>query len=289
MQRGRVHEQASLFADDIQRDLQSRIPALQRIVNRWQARGGTPEYEFGQDANYYIRDMPGFQAIAWADSSFHVRWVIPLFGNEKAVGLNLGIEKKRRVALEAAKSGRIPVMTHPVELVQGDMGLIVYFPIFLDKKFDGFVLAVLNTQDWLNYVLRANERMEHLKDVSLSVEMEGETIFTRSNWEETKETKYDATITRSTMFHPITIRCKPTVAFLAVNSSLLPEAAMGIGMVLVLLATFVVYFFKNPMPKPGHPTPHSRLWKMRSRNAGWPRLNSSNSPRDSPSPPRRVK
>lgn len=77
----------------INQDLQERLQSLERIAKRWEVRNGTPRAEFESDAFAYITDHPGYQAIEWVDKSFHVRWIIPLKGNEQAQGLNLGFEK----------------------------------------------------------------------------------------------------------------------------------------------------------------------------------------------------
>jgi len=45
------------------------------------------------------------------DKNFHMRWFIPFTGNEKAQGLNLAFEEKRRLPLEKAKFLRKPTMT----------------------------------------------------------------------------------------------------------------------------------------------------------------------------------
>jgi len=115
-------------------DLQKRVQSLQRIVERWEIRGGTPQHEFESDALAYITDDPGYQAIEWVDNTFHVRWVVPQAGNDKAHDLYLGFEQKR------------PTLSSPVDLVQGGKGFLVYDPIFVGDEFKGFLLAVFRTQ-----------------------------------------------------------------------------------------------------------------------------------------------
>lgn len=63
------------------------------------------------------------------DPSFYVQWVVPLEGNEAEQNLNLGLEEKRRYALETARDHHKIVITHPIDLVQGvrDFWLISLF------------------------------------------------------------------------------------------------------------------------------------------------------------------
>lgn len=240
-----INERAALFADDIQRNLDSRIPAFKRMVARWQTRNGIPQNEFIRDANSYIHDMPGVQAIEWVDPNFHVQWVVPLFGNEKAVGLNLGFEKNRRIALEKAKAGMVPVMSKPIDLVQGGKGLLVYFPIFANNTFEGFILAVFNTQDWLSYVLRDNEEHDHLSDVRFNIEIESTLAYRQKGWEDVAGADFSGRANSSIMGHPFKVVCKPTSEFIEKHTTLLPDVALGVGLVLAVLATFVVHFFQR--------------------------------------------
>ncbi len=71
---------------------------------------------FESDARSYFTDLPGFQALEWVDLDFHVRWIVPMAGNEQDLGLNLAFEEERRIELETAKESRVPTMTSPINL-----------------------------------------------------------------------------------------------------------------------------------------------------------------------------
>lgn len=145
----------------INQQLQTRILALTRMAGRWQLRGETPFAEWEADASSYLRDYPGFQAIEWVDSSFYVRWIVPIAGNEAAQNMNLATEERRRTALEAAVKRRNVTITHTVNLVQSGKGFLVYLPLFLDNQksknpFDGFIIGVFRTRTLLDYVVAKN-------------------------------------------------------------------------------------------------------------------------------------
>lgn len=172
-----LNSESQLVANLIQTDLNSKVPALQRLVDRWQIRGGTPRHEFEVDAGNYVNDNPAFQAIEWVDPSFHVRWVIPLEGNEKAVGLNLGFEENRRQALLKARDNRSVALSKPVELVQGGTGLLFYFPIYVKDRFDGFVLVVFKTENWISRILNDHINSQNIQDIAFEVVLDNENIF----------------------------------------------------------------------------------------------------------------
>ena len=63
----------------VHKDLESRIEALSRMVNRWKMRpGGTPYPEWRQDALNLIADEPGYQTLKWVDPQYRIRWVASL-------------------------------------------------------------------------------------------------------------------------------------------------------------------------------------------------------------------
>jgi len=58
------------------------------------------------DAQKYVTDYNGYQAIEKVDKDYIVRWIIPEKNNEKAKNLYLGFEENRKKALEIAKNER---------------------------------------------------------------------------------------------------------------------------------------------------------------------------------------
>lgn len=186
-----IEAQATTILQVINLDLQKRVRSLQRLVKRWEARNGTPQAEFTTDALAYITDDPGYQAIEWVDKSFHVRWIIPLKGNEKAQGLNLGFEKHRLIALKQARDKKLPTLTSPIDLVQGGKGFLVYNPIFVGNEFEGFVLAVFRTQELLEHLVEVPENQGRDANYIVQILMDRDTIFTEPSWDDNRETRWE--------------------------------------------------------------------------------------------------
>ncbi|MBU1611310.1 MAG: diguanylate cyclase [Proteobacteria bacterium] len=223
----------------------SRIPALRRIANRWSVRGGTPKEEFLADAQAYHEDLPGFQGIAWVDKDFYVRWIYPLWGNEKALNLNLGFEEKRRTTLEQSRNGNKLLMTPPIDLIQGDKGLIVYFPIYIGSRFDGFISAVFNVDQWLGHVLQYHGVKAAMNEYTIIVEVDGETSFQQLGEEDLGQTEFDAVVTTTVLGHKFSLYCRPTGVFFKQHHATVPDIAAGVGFVLSLLVSFVVYLYQK--------------------------------------------
>lgn len=82
-----------------------------------------------------------------------VRWVYPLKGNERAIGLNYMENPLQRESVLSAQALGRPLLAGPVELVQGGLGFINRTPILLDNDSDSLrkywglvsVVAYVNT------------------------------------------------------------------------------------------------------------------------------------------------
>jgi signal transduction histidine kinase len=145
--------------------------ALRRMAVRW-VEGCYPSQEAWEaDAHAYIEDFPVFQAVEWVDPQHRVQWVVPIKGNEAAVGLDLSFEPHRKLALEAAKSKGKPTVSAPVDLVQGGKGFLVYVPIHREDRFEGFILGVYRTSELFDFVFQGQS------EVSATVSYKGTPIY----------------------------------------------------------------------------------------------------------------
>ena len=247
--------------------LEHRILALERMAKRWEARGGTPQSEWEEDARTLVNDHKGYQAIEWVDSSYYVRWIIPKKGNEAIINLNAGFEPKRRQALEAAKNRRSMTITRPIDLVEGDKGFLAYFPLFVEpefneqppaqstrkqesqasgetpgnislgtREFDGFILGVFKIKPLLDKILQQQAYREY----GLTVFDEDEVIYNTvsPNWE-LKQWSQEETFN----LYGVEWRIKvvPSPKLLASVQSPLPEIVMTVGLILGWSLALVVY------------------------------------------------
>ena len=76
------------------------------------------------------------------------------------------LRKTDGLALELARDKDQPTMTSPINLVQGGKGFLIYFPIFINKEFQGFVSAVFKVDHWLRYVFSLPEIIKERENFS---------------------------------------------------------------------------------------------------------------------------
>ena len=157
----------------IRQDIDNRLAALDRLAERWTAAGGTLRPVWEADAARYVTDMPGFQAIEWADATLHIRWIVPLAGNEAAQDLDITRTEQARVAVAAARESGKATLTRPFELAQGGLGIAAYSPVTRDNRFDGVIVGVVRLDFWLNAVIaRAQSTNYHVR-----ILLEGQEVY----------------------------------------------------------------------------------------------------------------
>ena len=238
---------------EINTQMQNRFQVLNRMGKRWMNRGGTPKFEWEVDAQNYVKDYPGFQAIEWIDPDFYVRWIVPLAGNEEAQNLNLAFEPRRKAALEKARQKDTLTVTRTINLVQGGKGFLVYVPIFLNtsqtnekaQSFDGFILGVFRLQPLLDTLL--NKKV--VPGYNLSI-FDGEReIYRRSFAEDSQLVEIQWAEDTEINFKDVTwkLRVWPTSKLLESEQSLLPQSVFYGGLVMAVLGTLVIYLAQTSL------------------------------------------
>ena len=157
----RAHEHIELATDNagninqslIRHDIDHRIAALDRLAQRWTATGGTPRSVWEADALRYIADMQGFQAIAWADATSHMKWIVPLDQYESMLDMDVTESERNRAAVSDARKIGDAALSQPFDLADGGLGLTAYIPVFRRGTFDGAIVGVLDLESWLIAVI----------------------------------------------------------------------------------------------------------------------------------------
>ncbi len=144
-----VQVNASNLGNNIETQIKNHARALERMAQRWSMRRGTPRPEWTSDANRYVTDFEGYQAVEWIDETGYSRWVMPEIGNEKALNFNLLSETNRRAAMEKARDEHITTLSHSVDLVQGEKGFLVFVPLYSGDDFGGYIAGIFKIKNFV--------------------------------------------------------------------------------------------------------------------------------------------
>lgn len=149
----RLHQarhQAAILANERAYTIQSSIDhvlsatyALAAMLQ--QGKGVIPDFE--RTAGWLLRFYPGAAALQLAPGGV-IRQVVPLAGNEQAIGHDLLHDPERdKEALLARNSGQL-MLAGPFDLRQGGRGMAGRLPVFLDQEqgqetFWGFAIVLI--------------------------------------------------------------------------------------------------------------------------------------------------
>ena len=158
------HEGFTIFAGR----LQARLPALQALS--WNAHVPVHERarfeaELGRrlgQSGFSISEKTSdghWRPAPLRDDYYPVQFIVPLSGNESALGFNTASDPVRWTAMRRAAEQDRPMATAPVQLVQEtghQPGVLIYLPVYSPGRVrtpTGYVAAVLRMGDLLSSVL----------------------------------------------------------------------------------------------------------------------------------------
>ena len=150
--RAAVEQTTHAVAVDMQTQVEARVLALVRLAGRWAVRGRPARDEWEHQAGMNLEHFPGYRAIEWADAAGRVRWVVPLRGNEAALGLDLRREPTRRATFDRAVAAGEPRLSRAVDLVVGGTGFLIIVPT-PGGDADGAVVGLFRADALLDTVL----------------------------------------------------------------------------------------------------------------------------------------
>ena len=145
--------EATSMAKRLEREFRVHANSISRMAKRFEALPDTPKEIWEQDARRYLSDFGVYQAIEWIDRDYVIRWMVPIEGNEDAIGFNVAFSPERRASLlEAQTTGNLDI-SGIVNLKQGGKGMVIYAPIFTGNANNGFIAGVFRMETLANYML----------------------------------------------------------------------------------------------------------------------------------------
>ena len=230
--------QAINLGAEVQRTINQQVLAMERMARRWEDQGGTPAALWKLDAERYLQHQPSLQAVAWVDPSMHLRWIEPLLGNERAKDLYLGFESRRKQALETARLKRVTTSTRNIELVQGGKAILVYAPLYIDDRFDGYIGGVFRIHTLFKSLVTSQAN----KGYGLVLYEDDEEIYRHVE----PGAVYEPSTSQEQKIGVLNLNWRlslqPSKALLTELKSPLPLIALMVGLLLALLMALAVHF-----------------------------------------------
>jgi two-component system, sensor histidine kinase and response regulator len=155
-QRVQIHREAAYGASEIRNALdagmRARILSLVRLARRWEVKGRPDLDSWELDGTLLLQHYLGIRAINWVDKTYDIRWVVPRTLSSLR-GRSIRMSAPRRDAAESARERHQVMLTRPLQLYDGQPGVLAYVPIFTHGTFDGFISGAFRFDDLLSTIL----------------------------------------------------------------------------------------------------------------------------------------
>ena len=235
-----------------------RVASLARMAARWKSSGGTAFEPWRADAANLASELPGLRGLQWIDSSYHVRWVEPLAGNEIALERDVLQGNEQAGALRsAAETGR-EFLTSPQQLPEGYTGFVAYLPLRNGGRFDGFIAGLFSIEDLFNGAVDARLSGNY----TISIASRGSIVFANSRGDSPLTRDLASAATVRIGDRAWTLSLVPTPDFVERQKSGLPMLVLGAGLLVAALAALSVRYALISRLKSAH------LTKSLALNAG---------------------
>lgn len=185
-------------------------------------------------ATLYARSSD-LQALNWVNTAGVIQIVVPLEGNEAAVGLDVSALPVPSQTLQEATKARMLRVSAPITLKQGGRGFVAYLPVF-EGRLIGYVNAVFRTQPLID-AIAANQLDNR---VSVVVGDGGATVWDFGAPAAPSGPDQHRVIDVGQRSWDIAVQ--PTAAGIAAFDSLLDELIIVFGSILALAMGGVVHF-----------------------------------------------
>ena len=140
------NQTAEISANQLKNGIESfvneKISILLQIRNFWLNSQSVTHEQFSGFCREIITQIPGFQAIEYADSSNRVIWIEPFLTNEPADHFKVSSDSVRYTTYQLAVQKRTVAVTPTLDLMQGGKGFIAIVPIFKNGRYEGAIFGV---------------------------------------------------------------------------------------------------------------------------------------------------
>lgn len=137
-------------------DLDQRMSALRRLADRWSSNQGTSRSTWEADVAHYLSDQPGYHAIEWVDASLQERWTMSSSRHAEQLADNdlslLDIQQLIRILPVEP----VAAISPPITLGQLRSGFLAYQPVDRAGQPDGWIIAALEFDSWLNALVNGS-------------------------------------------------------------------------------------------------------------------------------------
>lgn len=230
-------ERGKQLAQAMELRLLTRIEMLEGMASRWVQAGGLDEATWLSQAQAEVRRDPAIQNLSYNLPNGDVHWLEPVEGNQGALRPGLNSEPRRQATLQRAWRSGTTALVGPINLVQGGTGMLVFVPLLVGQRFDGFLTGVIKYHTVLDALDALRLRMP-AQDFDVSVKVAEVAVLEQGSVHPRSWTGHSRHALRGT---PIHVAVTPKGAALAELRSDMPAFLISAGTLISLLLGWSIF------------------------------------------------
>ena len=234
-----IAKEAIMLRDNLAAGVQAQILPVVRLTNRWKEFGRPRSQDWNADVRIIMQHFSAFEVMIWIDSSYQVRWVLhgrSVFVDEP---VNLGLDEKNLRILDTARRHQKPVFMRKNDLVSSEGVFQAYFPLYLGRQFDGFLVAFLRVRDLISMTLLENP----IPGYSFVLSNDNCVMYQRI--EDESEKGFQIAVNFDLFGVSSRVVLWPSAQTLAEKKSFLAESILGLGLFLTLLICILIHLVQT--------------------------------------------
>jgi len=147
-----LNEEANHFAATANIEIKETNNALERVRQRWETSQGTPKKLWLSDAANYQGDITFISSMAWINAQGELNWLTP---SKDAALIRDALHRNPEIqaALLQAKSTRVSQTISNI-VINNSQYFLYISPLFHTNKHDGYIITVLNINQFVASVLK---------------------------------------------------------------------------------------------------------------------------------------
>lgn len=156
----------------ISNGIENRITLLSGLAQRWEGEIGISRTNWEATVRRIFRAQPGYETIAWVDTSMQVSWVANTDNSDYPLNVDLRSRPTSLIAAQSALEQDTVVFTAPLDTISGIKSIEIYSPVYRPtsegQESDGLLLSVLLIGPFLESILPPALLADH--DVNISTD-----------------------------------------------------------------------------------------------------------------------
>lgn len=233
-----IIEEQKLIVDNARNEFHSKILALNRMKERWDISNGTPRTEWQHDAENYVQDQPGLNAVLFMPPDASQLWFAPQKQKEEYSEAIEDITNHLKEIKKQDNTSENIFSFVPNNRENKNRLIYVFFPVKLDRNSTGHIIGVFDVIDLFKKLFPATQ----IKDYYISASLNNKYLFSSQNNidEHLLNLKYSSLIDLYNL--QITLNIWPGERKLKADQSSLPDIVLFCGVAFATLLGISINF-----------------------------------------------